>query len=242
MSEYTSYSYDYSPRVAATDLAQAAGLGAIGALAAAAVGVAALYRAIEEKAAALESTRLRAPEAWLGAIQSQPLAAAALAQAMPQFADLSRCADRGRLDAALPELRQALRIVNERLLAAEASVLRTHLADALGELGYELREPRRTVPGQVLLRATKTGSTEVAMRLTPQAGRFELDLSGFRGSACHAERARISEALRRRGVFLTEQVAQRHGRCEGGALVAEARALVDERAGVHVPLRNKERA
>lgn len=241
MSEYTSYSYQYSPSVAGAVVGKAAGL-SVAALSGVAIGVAVLFQAIREKAAALEATRLQAPEAWLGAIQSEPLVAAAVAQAMPGFPDLARCADRESLTDALPELQRAFEQAHARLLAAEAKVLYAHLSGALAELGYELREPRRPQPGQLLLRAAKAGGTEVTMRLTPGKGRFELDLSGFHGGACTLEKVRIAEALRRRGVVLTEQVTQRHGRCEGGALAAQAREGVVAGAAVRAALRNKERA
>lgn len=242
MSEYTSYSYDYSPRIAESELAKAAGLTAISALAGVASSVSALFQSIQEKAAALEATRLHAPEAWLGAIESTPLFASAVAQAMPAFADLARCADPQRLARALPELRHVLEGSRQRLLGVEANVLRSHLASALCELGYELRQPRQPRPGQALFRATRSDGTEVAMRLTPEVGRLELDLSGFRGTTCHVERARIMEALRRHGVFLSEQVAQRHGRCEGGELAAQARMARVEQVGTSAPLMNAERA
>ena len=248
MSEYSSYSYDYEPRVPRDEIAQAAGLAAgqalgtaatvgisagIAALGVAAMGVAALYRAVQDRAQQLEATRLRAPEAWLGAIQSEPLVRAAVEREMPDLTRLQT--DGGHLADALPRLQQAIARSRDHLLVAETSVLHGHMTASLAEMGYVIRQPRRTLTDCVIIHATKTDGTAVSLRLTPKAGKVECDFAGFHGNNCVDERVRFEDALRRRGVLLTQQIRQRHGQVAGGALVAQARSAVSNAAAHSMP-------
>ncbi len=255
MSEYSSYSYEYEPRVSRNEIAHAAGLAAseplsatatvglaagIAVLGVAAMGVAALYRSVQDRAQQLEANRLRAPEAWLGAIQSEPLVRAAVEREMPELVRLQ--ADDCRLADALPRLQQAIARSRDHLLGAEASVLHGHMTASLTEMGYSMRQPRRAPTDCVIVHATKSDGTALSIRLTPKSGRVECDLSGFHGNNCVDERARFEDALRRRGVMLTHRTRQRHGLVAGGALAAQVRHEVSNESAQRIRPAIKQRA
>ncbi|MGH8568314.1 MAG: hypothetical protein ACREXU_09915, partial [Gammaproteobacteria bacterium] len=132
---------------------------------------------------------------------------------------------------------------NHRLMVAEATVLHRHLTGALKDLGYTLRQPRRPVTDQVLVRAEKAEGTAVTMKLSPRSGRLELDLSGFNGDTCLREQERLLDNLRRRRVLLTQRNAQRHAAPTGGVLTREVDALLGatrkSEAGTAQALRQK---
>ena len=251
MSEYTSYSYSYRPAVAMGELAgtvatatlAGAGIALAAAGVAKLVSAAVLFAAVRDKAGDLEAKRLKAPDAWLGAIRSEPLVAAVMSQVMPELPHLLEGKDARALDDSLPKIETAFMDAREQLLSAEAGLLYRHLTGALSEMGYAIRQSRRPLPDCIMIHGSKADGTAMAIRLTPKASRVEIDLSGFSGNACEQETARLHEHLQRRGVMLARQVTQRHGRKGGGALTARVQTEVndDQKTPARPARREKER-
>jgi len=229
MSEYTSDRYSYSAETAVPAVAAAAGIdiaiGALGAVAAvgglAIMSTLAIGEHFRQQAAALEAQGCAPLDARLKALGQVPLLCAAVAATgtpLTSVAGLSLAGfDRG--------LRQA----EERLFQAEGSVLHAQLGAALVALGYNIQPARRPQGAVPVLLAHRPDGTAVAARINPRAGRVELDLSGFRGDACQAERARLDAALRKRGVRLTMEARQRHQALAGAALTRAVEAELGPR-------------
>ncbi len=239
MSEYTSDSYSYTAETALPEVAGTAGLDASlatpGVAAAggtlAATSILALYEHFRQQGQTFEAQGCAPLDARLKALETVPLLRAALTTTGLAAQDMTK------LTAA--DFDRHLHQAQTRLFEAEGAFLHRQLGAALIELGYEIETSRRPpVEGTRLLRASQAEGTAIVARLTPRAGRVELDLSGFRGDACQAERARLDAALRRRGVKLTTDARQRHQALAGAALSRAADAELGPRQRrAHAPTR-----
>jgi hypothetical protein len=240
MSEYTVDTYRYEPETTLPDIVQAAGLATAGLAGAAALGLAqaagtaafagarALIDHFRAQARALEARGMEPVAARLLALDEAPLLRLAVAHE----------SGLGTLPAA-----QALKPANlhawlagaeQRLVAAETTVLQNRIGEALAELGYVRETPRRGQERTSMVRASREeDATSITAKLSPQAqgGRLELDFAGFRGDACQAERKLLTAALGRRGIKLEEAQRQRHQSLAGGALARESEAVFDPLPG-----------
>jgi hypothetical protein len=229
MSEYTSDSYSYTAETAAPAVAAAAGLetaiGALGAVAGvgglAIMSTLAICERFRQQGAALERQGCAPLDARLKALGQVPLLNAAVAATGTPLGSVAGLT--------VADFDRRLYQAEERLFQAEGTVLRAQLGGALAELGYTVVPPRRAQETAPVLLAHRPDGTAVAARISPRAGRVELDLSGFRGDACQVERARLDAALRKRGVRLTTEARQRHQTLAGAALTRAVEAELGPR-------------
>lgn len=124
------------------------------------------------------------------------------------------------LQDAVRELDGAVHNGGQRLLVAEAALLRTKAEQSLQALGYRIRRPRRPQSGCVLVEGSQPQGCAITLEIVPEKGSIQLDLSGFCGDTCSRERSRLFNELRKRGVQLEIRATDRHGRFEGSSLTA----------------------
>lgn len=115
-----------------------------------------------------------------------------------------------------------------RLARAESAVLGEAVRGTLSEMGYRVREPRRTVKDALVVKGESDRGTSIHVWMEPQKGQIRADLSGFRGSACQAERVRFLEGLERRGIRVQLTDRESHGRPEGGVLAQQSEPLFED--------------
>lgn len=129
-----------------------------------------------------------------------------------------------QLEDALQTLSQATEAAHEDLKQTERELLTEKTAESLQALGYQVRQKPNA--GGVLIRGVQDDRS-VAAQVT-EGSTLHVDLAGFEGptceegATCQQEMQRINEELARRGVELTVQAQNVHGKTRGDALAQEA--------------------
>jgi hypothetical protein len=216
MSEYTSDTYSYR---SATSLAEVASAARVPLAAATATTLTSVFA--RREAERQEQEGLPVLDANLRALETAPLLNATVTHLAD--GDLKDWLAKGN---GIADLDGLVSRAEGRLYAAEGITLQRHLTESLAEIGYQVQEPRGPDREQPLLRGIGKDRTAVVVRLTPRAGRVELDLSGFQGDACTKVRRQLDAALRRRGVVLQTGSRHQHRALAGAALTRDAEARI----------------
>jgi hypothetical protein len=113
----------------------------------------------------------------------------------------------------------------ERLASAQQTVLSNAVTASLRELGYQVSQHQNE--RGVALWGVK-GGTGVAV-VVGKDGSLQMDMMGFDGLSCQAERNRILAKVAEKGITIQQKSAVLHGRKSGGQLLETAHRLARQR-------------
>lgn len=136
-----------------------------------------------------------------------------------------------RFQEAATVLHKSVHAGTERLFAAETTVLYSAITATFDEMGYrKLENLHAENKGNVIKAERGDGKAAFFVRLDVRGGKVEVDMSGFTGGSCRAEREKFMTGLARRGVELRVVSMQRHGDPSGGTIVRSARPITPQEA------------
>jgi hypothetical protein len=136
---------------------------------------------------------------------------------------LKRDADAARRHAvnAKQLLEDAVVDAHERLARAQRTVISNAMAVSLQEIGYQVSQ-HQSERGTALW-GVKGGLGVAAV--VGEDGSLQMDMMGFEGLSCQAERNRILAKLAEKGITIQQKAAVLHGRRTGGQLLEKAHRL-----------------
>lgn len=229
MSESTEYSYTQGVTLGGVELLQAVGVTAVaaGAVAGAAIALSVGRYVDNFRRQVIQHQQAGIPDSQLMSqlLDDHPLLAEAASKEMGVDKE-------SLLAGGLEQFTQRVDRGAKRLALAETTLLSSHLSFAVEELGYTIKAPRRTKRQGLVMRATRDDGTALALEVDARNGRLSLDLSGFRDGRCLEVRHQLEQNLRKRGVYLSTNLSQRHDASTGGALTRKVNEVFGEAGAV----------